>query len=157
MSDNPMVQQFVTRIKTLMVDQQITFSDPLNNTDLVNTAVEELSTDGVSYSVSADQSLITVVRLTQKLWLATGSNNKMSQTTDKIRPLYDPTAQEEFLDNLELNMAFIEQHATHLDTPENIKFAESIVSYYKKFEMVTKAQLPYATAIWQELNAKGLK
>lgn len=72
-------------------------------------------------------------------------------------PLIDLTAQAEFIDGIELNMAFIEKNLEQLDYWSDLKFATSLVEYYKKFELLTEKQIPYATRFWQELNAKGCK
>lgn len=72
-------------------------------------------------------------------------------------PLIDQTAQDEFIENMELNMAFIEKHTAELYHYSDMVFAEGLVAYYKKFELLTSKQIPYATKFWQELNSKGLK
>jgi hypothetical protein len=55
-----------------------------------------------------------------------------------------PTELEEFRENLEENMLFLEEHLGHLEDAKDTIFADGLIKFFNKFERLSDKQLMWA-------------
>jgi hypothetical protein len=63
-----------------------------------------------------------------------------------------PTDLEEFREDLQENMQYLEKHLANLGDDKDIIFADDLIKFYEKFDRLSDKQLLWAHKFWVQVR-----